>query len=153
MTRKTPFEAYFGAKPDLLCLKLFGSRVCVKRSGSRRSKLDRHDFKGIFLGYTATDQNIVYLDLDSGVVKSSHHAKFDEAWYLQPSQPPAAQLLYDLGFLPEDNTISEVASAQSGTSSVTGHTPTDMMLPINVPWPPLAPVTDGCKSWSAPNWS
>jgi hypothetical protein len=37
----------------------------------------------IFLGYTATDQNIIYLDLDSGIVKQSHHATFDEAWYLQ----------------------------------------------------------------------
>ena len=46
---KTPFEAYFGAKPDLLCLKLFGSRVCVKLSGSCHSELDCHDFKGIFL--------------------------------------------------------------------------------------------------------
>ncbi len=36
VTRKTPFEAYFGAKLDLSCLKLFGSRVCVKQSGSRR---------------------------------------------------------------------------------------------------------------------
>jgi hypothetical protein len=89
VTWKTPFEAMFGMKPDLSALKEFGSRVCVKRSGKRRVKLDRHDFKGIFLGYTATDQNIVYLDLDTGVVKSSHHAQFNEAWYLQPARPPA----------------------------------------------------------------
>ena len=123
VTRQMPFETYFGAQPDLLCLKLFGSRVCVKRSGSRRSKLDRHDFKGIFLGYTATDQNIVYLDLDSGVFKSSRHAKFNKTWYLQPSQPPAAQLLYDLGFLPEDDTFTDVASADLGTDTVVGYTP------------------------------
>ncbi len=123
VTCQTPFKTYFGAQPDLLCLKLFGSRVCVKRSGSRRSKLDRHDFKGIFLGYTATDQNIVYLDLDSGVFKSSRHAKFNKTWYLQPSQPPAAQLLYDLGFLPEDDTFTDVASADLGTDTVVGYTP------------------------------
>jgi hypothetical protein len=35
VTKKTPFEAYFGVKPDLTLLKLFGSCVCVKRSGSR----------------------------------------------------------------------------------------------------------------------
>jgi hypothetical protein len=55
----------------------------------------------------ATDQNIIYLDLDSCVVKSSHHAEFDEAWYLQPTRPPAAQLLYDLGVLPETDPIEE----------------------------------------------
>ncbi len=93
-TKITPFKAYYGLQPDLSHLKVFGSRVCVKISGIRRGKLDRHDFKGIFLGYTATDQNIVYLDLDTGVVKRSHHAQFDEVWYLQQTQPPVAQLLY-----------------------------------------------------------
>jgi len=65
VTKKTPFEALYGHKPDIRHLKVFGSRVCVKMSGIRRGKLDRHDFKGIFLGYTATDNNIVYLDLNS----------------------------------------------------------------------------------------
>jgi len=47
--------------PNLRRLRLFGARVCVKRSGKRKAKLDRHDFTGIFLGYTATMANIVYL--------------------------------------------------------------------------------------------
>ena len=84
-TNKTPYEGWYGHKPDITHLKTFGSRVCVKRTGSRRCKLDRHDFTGIFLGYTATDQNIIYLDLDFGIVKSCHHAIFVEAWYLQPT--------------------------------------------------------------------
>jgi hypothetical protein len=102
-TKKTPFKEYYGLKPKLASLKLFGSWVCVKRAGDRRSKLDWHDFRGIFLGYASTDQNILYLDLDSGLVKCSHHAQFDEAWYLQPHRPPAAQLLYDLGLEADDN--------------------------------------------------
>ena len=76
---------YNGRKPDVTHLKTFGSCVCIKRTGSRRCKLDCHDFSGIFLGYTATDQNITYLDLNLGIVKSCHHAVFDEAWYLQQS--------------------------------------------------------------------
>jgi hypothetical protein len=114
--RKTLFEAYFGVKPDLSCLKPFGLRVCVKHSGYCRSKLDRHDFKGIFLGYTVTDQNIINLDLDSGVVKLSHHAQFDEAWYLQSSHPPAAQFLYDLGLLPEEDPLQDPASVDNALS-------------------------------------
>ncbi len=93
MTNKTPFKGWHGHKPDVTRLKMFGSHVCIKQTGSRRSKLDHHDFTGIFLGYTATDQNIFYLDTSSSVVKSCHHALFDEAWYLQPSCPPVAQLL------------------------------------------------------------
>jgi hypothetical protein len=67
------------------------------RTGDRRSKLDCHNFTGTFLGYTASNHIIRYLNLDSGVVKESHHAVFDEAWYIQPYQPLAAQLLYELG--------------------------------------------------------
>ena len=93
MTKTTPYHK----PPDLSNLRVFGSRVCVKRPGPRRCKLDQSDYSGIFLGYTATDKNIIYLDTESGVVKTSHHATFDESWYLQPKRPPAAQLLYDLG--------------------------------------------------------
>jgi hypothetical protein len=104
-TKVTPFEGYFGTKSNLSHLKVFGSRVCVKRSGDRSRKLDCNNFTGIFLGFTATDHNICFLDLEFGLVKRSHHANFDEAWYLQPSCPPAAQLLYDLGLEvdPEDD--------------------------------------------------
>jgi hypothetical protein len=49
------------------------------------------------------DKNITYIDLDSGLVKTSHYAQFNEAWYLQDSRPPAAQLLYDLGLGAEDD--------------------------------------------------
>lgn len=58
ITMKTPFQAWYGRQPDLSHLRLFGSRVCVRRTGRRRAKLDRHDFTGLFLGFTATDQNI-----------------------------------------------------------------------------------------------
>jgi hypothetical protein len=119
-TKVTPFEGYFGTKPDLSHLKVFGSRVCAKRSGDRSGKHDRNNFTGIFLGFTATDHNIRYFDLESGLVKRSHHANFDEAWYLQPSRPLAAQLLYDLGLEvdPEDD-------------------PKDLMTTSPIPWPPL----------------
>jgi len=121
-----------GRKPDVTHLKTFGSRVCVKRTGSRRCKLDRHDFTGIFLGYTATDQNILFLDLDSGIVKSCHHAVFDEAWYLQATRPPAAQLLYDLSL-----------EAETDSMMVDGPlhpTPIGTISPISVKWPPMPPA-------------
>ena len=146
-TNKTPYEGWYGRKPDITHLKTFGSRVCVKRTGSRRCKLDRHDFTGIFLGYTATDQNIIYLDLDSGVVKSCHHAVFDEAWYHQPTRPPAAQLLYDLGLEAETEPMMH--------SDPVLPIPPGTVTPITVPWPPplsqlLTKGYDDNKLWTSP---
>jgi hypothetical protein len=136
--KKTPFKAFYSMKPDIAHLKLFGSRVCIKRSGIRCGKLDKHNFKGIFLGYTATNQNIVYLDLDSGLVKQNHHAQFDEAWFLQDSLPPAAQLLYNLGIEPDGKTYSEMDVIAPNAES-------DFRLPgtiepIQIPWPPTPPL-------------
>ncbi|KAL9185818.1 hypothetical protein ACHAXT_003595 [Thalassiosira profunda] len=116
-TKRTPFEGFYGKKPNLKQLKMFGARVCVRKTGKRRAKLDRQDFTGIFLGYSATDSNIRYIDLKSGLVKTSHHAVFDEAWYLQPSRPPAAQLLYDLGLANDDAFACPPASPETELAS------------------------------------
>jgi hypothetical protein len=144
VTWTTPFEFMFGIKPDLSALKIFGSCVCVKRSGKQRSKLDRHDFKGVFLGYTATDQNIVYLNLDSGVVKTSHHAQFNEAWYLQPTRPPAPQLLYDLGVQPLEETILTTLDVQSDFCAV------GTVKKVMVPWPPPLSCMPDKGNWHPP---
>jgi hypothetical protein len=62
------------------------------------SKLDQHyfTFVGILIGYTATDENIGYIDVSSRLVQTSYHAIFDETWYLQPQQPPFAQMAPEL---------------------------------------------------------
>ena len=121
-TNNTPFELWYGRKPNLRRLRVFGSRVCVKRTGYRRAKLDRHDFTGIFIGYTATDANIRYIDVHSGVVKSCHHAVFDECWFHQPWRLPAAQLLYDLG--------TAVATTPSEPQPSNIHPPSDGTSPV-----------------------
>ena len=80
---------------------MFGAQICVKRSCKGRAKLDKHNFTGIFIGYTATMVNIHYIDLKTGLVKICGHTAYNEAWYCEPQRLPAAQLLYDLGFGPE----------------------------------------------------
>ncbi len=71
-----------------------------------QAKLDYHHFDGIFIGYTATDQNIRYINANSGLIKRSHRAVFDEAWYLQPLQLLAVQLLYDLRLQEDDKHVT-----------------------------------------------
>ncbi len=82
------------------------------------------------------------MDLDSGIVKQSHHATFDEAWYLQPACPPAAQLLYDLGL-----EADAVATLPSGTVDelllMSGCTSGS----ASVPWPPLLAQGKTTSKW------
>jgi hypothetical protein len=40
VTKKTPFKGFYGHKPDFEYLKMFGSCVCVKRTGDHIGKLD-----------------------------------------------------------------------------------------------------------------
>ncbi len=141
-TSITPFKGWFGQKPNVSYLNTFGSWVCVKHSGSCRCKLDLHNFTGIFLGYTATNQNIVYLDMTTGIVKSCHHMVFDEAWYLQPTQPPAAQPLYNLDLEAETDFIL--------LDSPLHLTPIGTISPVLVPWPPAQSESKTSKHWSLP---
>jgi hypothetical protein len=101
----------------------------VKRTGKRRSKLDHHDFSGIFIGYTATNENIRYIDVITRLIKTSHHAVFDEAWYLQPSRPPFAQMLYEVGLEPNHEPITP--------SSV--YVPDPPLPVLSLPMPPTLP--------------
>ncbi len=145
VTSCTPFESYYRSKPDLESLKTFGSWVCVKRSGTRHAKLDRSNFTGIFLRYTSTDQNIIYLDLVSVIFKQSHHATFDEAWYLQPAWPPAAQLLYDLGLEADD-----LSTSAMGTMPDLIQVSDDSIKIAPVPWPPISVLCKDMSKWHVP---
>jgi hypothetical protein len=85
------------------------------------------------------------LDLDTGIVKQSHHATFDEAWYLQPSCPPAAQLLYDLGLEEEHIPISLTGPVFGEEVPSTG-----IMTSPPVPWPPPCPISHKHNKWTVP---
>jgi hypothetical protein len=142
VTGITPFKGWFGQKPNVAYLKTFGSWGCVKRSGSHHCKLDLHNFTGIFLGYTATNQNIMYLDMTTGIFKSCHHLVFDKAWYLQPTQPLAAQLLYDLGLEAKADFVLLDGPLHP--------TPIGTISPVLVPWPPAQSEPTKSKHWLPP---
>jgi hypothetical protein len=74
-----------------------------------------------------------------GILKTSHHADFDEAWYLQPHCPPAAQLLYNLGLEYEDDGGADKLQEQTAS-------PTD----LKAPWPPCLPLPLLKGKWNPP---
>ena len=48
---KTPFELFFGRKPDLKNIRVFGCRATIHIPSEKRDKLDPTAKSGIFLGF------------------------------------------------------------------------------------------------------
>jgi hypothetical protein len=75
-------------------------------------------------------------------VKRSHHTQFDKAWYLQPTCPPAAQLLCDLGLEADD--VSHI------TVGTTGSAEDNHIQLLLAPWPPSPPHNLSESTWCVP---
>jgi dUTP pyrophosphatase len=75
----------------------------------RKVKLDLNTSAGIFLGYTATDKNVVYRDNVTGRFKTATHVVFDEAGMTLPAaeRSPAAKVLQELGYGKTQETAQE----------------------------------------------
>lgn len=75
------------------------------RHQDRKAKLDLNTSAGIFLGYTATDKNVLYRDSVTGRFKTATHVVFDEAGMTLPAaeRSPSAKVLQELGYGREDD--------------------------------------------------
>ena len=52
----TPYELWYGAKPNLAHLRIIGSTAYIHVPKETRVKLDDHSHKGIMVGYGGTNQ-------------------------------------------------------------------------------------------------
>jgi dUTP pyrophosphatase len=98
-TNQVPLTAYTGKRPNAKRLRVFGCPVVVRHM-DRKAKLDLNTTAGIFLGYTATDKNVIYRDSVTGRFKTATHVLFDEAGMTLPAadRNPAAKVLQELGY-------------------------------------------------------
>ena len=76
---KTPFEAWFGFKPSINNLRIFGCMCFTHVPDAKREKLDQKAEYGVFVGYnTLTKGCRVYQPLTGRIIVSGD-VKFDEA--------------------------------------------------------------------------
>ncbi len=108
----SPYQKFTGKKPNLQNLRIFGSKVYSKKPGKRPYKLDHHTDAGVFLGYTATDKIVNYIDEKTGRVKTATHVIYDEAHFTTPANkaPIAAQTLQRLGYYAKEDWIKEATN-------------------------------------------
>ena len=103
----TPYEILTVKRPNVSKLRMFGSRLCARIPGAGKfPKLDHTNTNGIFLGFTATDNNIYFEDDDSGKVLIITYVLFDEAHLSVASNlaPLGSQALQRSGYSPADDT-------------------------------------------------
>ena len=94
--KSTPYTQLTGNKPNLKHLKIFGTPITTRKPGLRSVKLDTHTYRGIFLRYAKTMQNIVFYDTQTKEVKTTTYAQFDEAQYSQPQRSKGANILLNI---------------------------------------------------------
>jgi len=74
---KTPYELWYGYKPNVSYLKVFGSKCYILKE-SRKGKFDVKGDEGIFFGYSCTSKAYRCLNLSTHKVIESAHVKVDE---------------------------------------------------------------------------
>ena len=130
-TGTTPYESLTGMQPDLSGLRIFGSRLYARKPGKRTAKLDTNTYKGYFIGFTATDKNIIYIDEDTGRIKTGTHVIFDEAHMSVPAAnaPLAAQTLQRLGYYSKEDWVKESFAADEQDKFLVQHLTTNAITP------------------------
>ena len=80
----TPYTELTGTRPNMESIRIFGSPITTRKPGCRPVKLDNHCYNGIFLRFTKTLKNIVYLDRDTRKIKTTtyHREKIVPYFFL-----------------------------------------------------------------------
>ena len=74
---QTPYELWYGYKPNVSYLKVFGSKCWILKE-SRKGKFDVKSDEGIFLGYSCKSKAYRCFNLSTQNVIESAHVKVDE---------------------------------------------------------------------------
>ncbi|KAJ9507214.1 hypothetical protein QJQ45_004776 [Haematococcus lacustris] len=116
----TPWEAFYGVKPDLSGLRVFGCRVWLHVPDHQRSKLHAKSVEGLFIGYEPGSK--AYKVLVNGRETCSKDIVFDELSVLQPArqhdQPAQPVFLLPLPLSPTTpaEPLIPAAPAEGGNS-------------------------------------
>ena len=78
LTEITPYEAWYGAKPDVSLLRIFGCRAFAHVPKAERHKLDVKSRKCLMLGYGSTQKGYRLYDVERMKVVHSRDVVFDE---------------------------------------------------------------------------
>ncbi|KAL0553407.1 hypothetical protein IC582_007302 [Cucumis melo] len=111
---KTPFEAWYGYKPSLKFLKVFGCLCLTHVPQSKRDKLDRRASSGVFIGYSSINKAYKIFQPKTGKIVVSRDVHFveDEEWNFDDAEKKG-QTLEKMKFKFFDSSIEEEDDRQN----------------------------------------
>jgi hypothetical protein len=92
---KTPEEMFYGKKPEVIHLKIFGYPVFVHIPKEKRTKLDPSRKKGIFVGYCEVSKALRVYILGYHHIEISRDVTFDEDETLKKSRRCHLEEVYE----------------------------------------------------------
>lgn len=75
---KTPYELWYGRKPNIKYMKRFGCTAYMPNKDGSRKKFEPKTTRGIFVGYAANNTYRIYIP-QKGKIQSDCEVKFDES--------------------------------------------------------------------------
>ena len=78
LDRLTPYESYYGVKPDLSHVCVFGCRCYTHVEKENRQKLDSHSVECVFMGYYSTQRLFAVFDVTKRVMLKKRDIIFVE---------------------------------------------------------------------------
>lgn len=99
----TPYERWYGRKPNLNYFRTFGCKAYVYCNDPRRKKLDRKSQQLIFVGYEEHSKGYRFLDNRTNSVVVSRDVRFDEFSSTNYCSPTVNESIQYIRLFPEDN--------------------------------------------------
>ncbi len=84
----TPFQNWYGTKPDVSNLRIFGSTAYIHVPKIERRKLDSKSLRCYFVGYSDSQKAYRFWDPISRKIKTSRDVIFDEQIFYTPAPTP-----------------------------------------------------------------
>lgn len=94
----SPYETWYGRKPNLKNLKVFGCKAVVQVPKQKRKKLDPKGKEVIFVGYSQHPNSYRFFDPKTGNVSLSRDAKFLESEFLDDPKRESDIIFYKIDF-------------------------------------------------------
>ena len=137
-TPNTPFQSWYGTKPNVSNLRIFGSTAYIHIPKAERRKLDSKSLKCYFVGYCNTQKAYRFREPISRKIKTSREVIFDERTIYTPETslspsiddplkhliynsslqvPPTTEVIEQQLITPEENAEIETDVSPSSTNT------------------------------------